>query len=231
MSEARGRLITLEGGEGAGKSTQARRLAAALAARGIPILRTREPGGAPGAEAVRGVLLEQASWDPLAETLLHFAARREHLVRTLRPALMAGAWVVCDRFADSTLAYQVHGQGVRQSTWEALAELTLDGLRPDLTLILDIAPEAGLARATARGGTNRYEALGAAFHARIRDAFLGIARSEPARCVVINAAQPEPAVAAAILDAVGRRFGLPEHASAPPPGEVRHRPSPPPPLR
>lgn len=206
-----GRFITLEGGEGAGKSTQAARLAAALAAHGLPVLRTREPGGAPGAEAIRGVLLGAGrSWDGVAECMLHFAARREHLARTIRPALAAGIWVVCDRFADSTLAYQVHGQGVPRAAWEALAAVALEGLRPDLTLILDIPPEQGLARATARGETNRYEALGLDFHARVRAGFLAIAEAEPGRCAVLDAtAGDADSVAAAILNAVRTRLGAP----------------------
>lgn len=137
----RGRFITLEGGEGAGKSTQARRLAAALAAEGLPVLRTREPGGAPGAEAIRALLLGRGPWDGLAEMLLHFAARREHLARTIAPALEAGIWVISDRFADSTLAYQGFGQGVPRAAWDTLAGLALEGLWPDLTLMLDIGTE------------------------------------------------------------------------------------------
>ena len=113
---ARGYFITLEGGEGAGKSTQARRIAASLAAAGIPVLRTREPGGAPGAERIRELLLSPGSWDSLTEAMLHFAARREHVVRSIRPMLEAGAWVICDRFADSTLAYQGAGQGLAFET-------------------------------------------------------------------------------------------------------------------
>src|SRR3712207_7992385 len=132
---ARGRFITLEGGEGAGKSTQARLLEAALRDSGHRVLRTREPGGAPGAEAIRGVLLGSGPWDGVAECMLHFAARREHVARSVGPALQAGMWVVCDRFADSTLAYQCFGQGVPRAVWEALAAVALDGLRPDLTVV------------------------------------------------------------------------------------------------
>lgn len=211
MTLQAGRFITLEGGEGAGKSTQARRLAEALAAQGLPVLRTREPGGAPGAEAIRALLLGTGPWtgpwDGVAETMLHFAARREHLARTIRPALAAGIWVVCDRFADSTLAYQVAGQGVDRAVWDGLAGLTLGGLRPDLTFILDIAPAAGLARAAARGETNRYEALGPGVHERIRAAFLGIAAAEPGRCVVLDAALDADAVQAAMREAVAARLG------------------------
>jgi dTMP kinase len=203
-----GRFISLEGGEGAGKSTQARLLAAALAAEGLPVLRTREPGGSPGAEAIRGLLLGDAvaQWDGVAECLLHFAARREHVTATIRPALEAGMWVVCDRFADSTLAYQCFGQGVPRGVWDKLADVALDGLRPDLTLVLDIAPAQGLGRAIARGDANRYERLGQDFHARVHAGFRAIAAAEPERCVLLDATGTEAGVAAAILAAVRARL-------------------------
>ena len=206
---ARGYFITLEGGEGAGKSTQARRLSAALAAAGVPVLRTREPGGAPGAERIRDLLLSPGSWDSLTEAMLHFAARREHVVRSIRPMLEAGAWVICDRFADSTLAYQGAGQGLAHETWSRLCDLTLEGLQPDLTLILDLPVEAGLARAGARSAADRYEKLGADFHARIRAGFQAIARREPARCVVLDAARDAEAVYAAIVETLRQRLGAP----------------------
>jgi dTMP kinase len=203
-----GRFISLEGGEGAGKSTQARLLAAALAAEGLPVLRTREPGGSPGAEAIRGLLLGDAvaQWDGVAECLLHFAARREHVTATIRPALEAGMWVVCDRFADSTLAYQCFGQGVPRGVWDKLADVALDGLRPDLTLVLDIAPAQGLGRAIARGDANRYERLGQDFHARVHAGFRAIAAAEPERCVLLDATGTEAGAAAAILAAVRARL-------------------------
>jgi dTMP kinase len=204
---ARGYFITLEGGEGAGKSTQARRVAAALAAAGVPVLRTREPGGAPGAERIRDLLLSPGSWDSLTEAMLHFAARREHVVRSIRPMLEAGAWVICDRFADSTLAYQGAGQGLAYETWARLCDLTLEGLQPDLTLILDLPVEAGLARAAARSAADRYEKLGADFHARIRAGFHDIARREPARCVVLDAARDAEAVYASITETLRQRLG------------------------
>jgi dTMP kinase len=200
-------FITLEGGEGAGKSTQARRLADALAAAGRPVLRTREPGGAPGAELLRGLLLGgEIAWAPLSETLLHFAARAEHVERAIRPALAAGMWVVCDRFADSTMAYQGYGQGADRA---AIATLTgLLGLRPDLTLVLDVGVPTSLARLSARGdAADRYESLGQGFFARIRDGFRAIAAAEPERCVVIDAKADEDSVAAAIWQAVTERFG------------------------
>ena len=205
----RGRFITIEGGEGAGKSTQARLLAGSLAALGLPVLRTREPGGAPGAEAVREVLLGAGPWDGVAECMLHFAARREHLARTILPALQAGIWVVCDRFADSTLAYQCYGQGVPRRVWDGLAVLSLDGLAPDLTLVLDIAPEEGLARAEARGEVNRYERLGLDFHQRVRQGFRAIAAAEPGRCLLVDATQGPEGVEGDILAAGRARRGLP----------------------
>jgi len=203
---ARGYFITLEGGEGAGKSTQARRLALALAAAGVPVLRTREPGGAPGAERIRDLLLSPGSWDSLTEAMLHFAARREHVLRSISPMLEAGAWVICDRFADSTLAYQGAGQGLAHETWARLCDLTLAGLQPDLTLILDLPVEAGLARAGARSAADRYEKLGADFHARIRAGFADIARREPSRCVVLDAARDAEAVYVAIAETLRQRL-------------------------
>lgn len=203
-----GRFITLEGGEGAGKSTQARRLAAHLAGRGLPVLLTREPGGSPGAERIRGILLGGSGFDPVAEAMLLFAARREHLVATIRPALAAGIWVVCDRFADSTRAYQCHGLGMPGETYRRLADLALEGTGPDLTLILDIPPEAGMARAAARGvAADRYERLDAGFHARVRAGFLAIAAAEPGRCAVIDAAGGPDQVWESLRAAVGARLG------------------------
>jgi dTMP kinase len=203
----RGRFITFEGGEGGGKSTKARRLAGWLSARGIPVLLTREPGGSAGAEAIRTLLLDGQGFDPVAEAMLMFAARREHVVATIRPALAAGMWVVCDRFADSTRAYQCHGQGVAGEVYRRLADLALEGLAPDLTFILDVPPEAGMARAAARGAAaDRYERLDGGFHARVRAGFLAIAAAEPARCAVVDAARPADQVFAEIRQRVEARF-------------------------
>lgn len=203
-----GRFITLEGGEGAGKSTLARRLAAHLSEQGIPVLLTREPGGSAGAEAIRALLLNGQGFDPVAEAMLMFAARREHVVATIRPALAAGIWVICDRFADSTRAYQCHGQGVPGEVYRRLAELALEGLAPDLTLILDVPPETGIARAASRGAAaDRYERLEAGFHAHVRAGFLAIAAAEPRRCAVIDAAQPAEAVFGAATAALAERLG------------------------
>ena len=203
------RFITLEGGEGAGKTTLSLRLATSLAAAGVPVLRTREPGGAPGAEALRALMLHGGvAWDPVAEAMLMFAARREHVAKTIRPALDAGIWVVCDRFADSTLAYQCHGHGLDRTVWQRLAEVALDGFAPDLTLMLDLPPDAGMARALSRGAPDRFERMGAAFHARVHAAFLAIAEAEPERCAVLDAAQSPDAVFAAAASAVAARLGI-----------------------
>lgn len=203
-------LITLEGGEGAGKSTQIRALAGRLIDAGKQVLVTREPGGAPGAEEIRRLLVEgePGRWDPMAEALLHFAARREHLAKTVNPARAQGIWVVSDRFADSTMAYQGHGQGVGAAFVAALYDLVVGRDGPDLTLILDLPVEEGLRRAEGRGGVeNRYERMGSAFHERLRDAYLGIAAKAPARCAVIDATGTPEAVAARIWTVVGERLG------------------------
>lgn len=203
----RGGFITFEGGEGAGKSTQARRLAQALAASGLPVLRTREPGGTPGAERIRDLLLGHGPWDPVAEAMLHFAARREHLARTIRPFIAAGGWVISDRFADSTLAYQ-GAQGLPREVCARLAEVALEGFAPDLTLMLDLPIETGMARAAARSGADRYERMGAAFHAKVRENFLAIAAAEPRRCAVIDAGPGAEAVTASVADVVRERLGI-----------------------
>ena len=211
MSQAPGRFISLEGGEGTGKSTQTRRLADALRARGIETVLTREPGGSPGAELIRKLVVEGEGgrWTPITETLLLYAARADHVARTIGPALARGHWVVSDRFNDSTFAYQGGGRGVPRETIRRIDAAVLDDFKPDLTLILNLAVETGLARAVARGGTEtRFESLGRDFHERMREAFLEIARKQPDRCRVIDAGGNEAAVAAAIWDAVQARFDL-----------------------
>ncbi len=205
-SDTQGRFITFEGGEGVGKTTQARLLAARLTERGFPVALTREPGGAPGAERLRELLLTGCfEWSAPAETLLHFAARAEHVERTIRPAMHTGTWVVCDRFADSTMAYQGYGQGADR---EMIATLTsLIGLRPDLTVILDISPELARERLAGRGwARDRYEKLPAGFHARVTDGFRRIAKTDPARCVLIDASAPEAEVHEAIMRTFDARF-------------------------
>jgi dTMP kinase len=212
VSEASsGRFITLEGGEGAGKSTQIARLKAWLEARGHRVLATREPGGSPGAEMIRKLLVEGPieRWDGSTEALLHFAARRDHLRSTIWPALKRGEWVLSDRFADSTLAYQGYGHGLDPAIFALLARIAMQDFRPHLTLILDLPIDVGLARAAKRRGLEtRYESLPRDFHARVRTGFLEIAAREPERCVVINAAGELDAVAAAIAEAVSERLGV-----------------------
>jgi dTMP kinase len=207
---ARGVFITIEGGEGAGKSTQLGRLAEALRRTGREVVATREPGGTEEAEAIRALLVGGAPgrWDPVAETLLHYAARAQHVARLVRPALDRGAAVLSDRFADSTMAYQGFGQAVPRETIRAIHAAALGRFSPDLTLILDLPVEVGLARATGRQATNRYERFDPAFHERVREGFLTIAREEPGRCVVIDAARPPDAVWAAIVAAVSGRLRL-----------------------
>jgi len=207
---APGRFITLEGGEGAGKSTQIVRLADWLKARGRDVVTTREPGGAPGAEMIRKLLVEGPAerWDGTTEALLHFAARRDHLRATVWPALERGAWVVSDRFADSTRAYQGYGHGLDLEALDRLYEVAVDGFRPDLTVILDLPVEAGLARAAARRGTEtRYESLPRDFHDRVRKGFLEIAQAEPKRCAIVDASQNIDGIAQAIARAVADRLG------------------------
>ena len=206
-----GRFITLEGGEGTGKSTQIKRLAAALEAKGIQVLTTREPGGSPGAEQIRKLMVEgePGRWDAITETLLAYAARADHVSRTIGPALMADSWVISDRFNDSTFAYQGVGRGLDRETIRRIDSAVLDDFSPDLTLVLDLDVAVGLARANARAGAeNRFEKFGADFHEKLRQAFLDIARRNSERCRVIDASGSEDAVAEQILAAVTRRFDL-----------------------
>ncbi len=202
----RGRLITLEGADGAGKSTQAALLATALREMGLSVLSTREPGGSPGAEKLRSLLLSgEVEWSPRAETLLHFAARAEHVEKVIRPALAAGTWVVCDRFTNSTMAYQGYGQGVDRRMIAGLAKLV--GLEPDLTIILDVSEAVAAARLVRRGGAvDRYERLGAGFQGRVREGLREIARGEPARCMLIPAEGTAGEVHQAILAALRARL-------------------------
>ena len=204
-----GKLITIEGGEGAGKSTQLTLLARALRAKGIEPVLTREPGGAPGAEDIRALLVRGSPgrWAPTTEALLHYAARREHLERTLLPALGKGRWVISDRFADSTMAYQGYGHKLGREAIERLHRLVVGDLAPDLTLILDIPVAEGLKRAAARpGNETRYERMDGGFHERLRQGFLEIARLEPGRCVVVDATGNVDAVAAQGWAAVESRL-------------------------
>jgi len=209
----RGRFITFEGGEGVGKSTQIRRLADRLRGRG-EVLVTREPGGSPGAEAIRALLVSGPveRWSPISETLLMYAARRDHIERVIAPALARGAWVICDRFYDSSRAYQGAAGGAPASLLHALEAEVVGELIPDLTLILDLPTEVGLARAIRRGqGEGRFEAKGAEFHERLRAAFLEIAAAEPERCRVIDADADIDAVSERIGAALDERWGASDH--------------------
>ena len=184
-----GRFITFEGGEGTGKSTQVARLVERLRARDLEVVQTREPGGSEGAEEIRNLALngDAGRWSPMTETLLMFAARSDHLERTVRPALEAGRWVVCDRFADSSRAYQGVGGGTPADSIEALDASVVGATQPDLTLVFDLPVEVGLERAFGRGlFETRVESKGLAFHERLRSGFLEIAWTHD-RCVVIDA--------------------------------------------
>ena len=205
----KGKFITFEGGEGTGKSTQVALLEVALRNIDIPVVITREPGGAPGAEEIRNLLVngEVNRWTPLSEALLNYAARAEHLDKTVYPALDQNKWVISDRFADSTMAYQGYGHGVDHAALKALDDAVLGKFKPDLTIIFDLGLETGLSRAHARGeGEDRYERMGRDFHARIRQGFLDIAAIETERCCVIDASGPIDQVAAIIRELVSQRL-------------------------
>jgi dTMP kinase len=208
---ARGRFITLEGGEGVGKSVQAKRLEERLCALGLTVVRTREPGGSPGAEALREAILSgfASDFNAAGQALLFSAARVDHLDKTILPALASGAWAVSDRFADSTRVYQGAAGNLPSEFIASLERLTVGTNQPDLTLILDLDPEVGLKRAAARrqtGPADRFESEGLPFHKTLRRAFLDIAAAEPQRCIVINAGRTEEEVAAAIWSAVESRL-------------------------
>ncbi len=207
-----GFFLTVEGIDGAGKSTQARMLAGRLRMLGREVVETREPGGAPGAEEIRRLLVEgdPERWSPETETLLFTAARRDHVERVVEPALVRGAVVLCDRYIDSTRAYQGAGAPEQRDLVNLLHRLTI-GLDPDLTLIFDLDPAAALERARHRVSglaEDRFERKGVAFQARLREEFLAIAAAEPARCALIDAARPPDAVAGQVWAAVAPRLGL-----------------------
>lgn len=207
----KGRFITFEGGDGSGKSTQTALLAEDLRRSGIDVVVTREPGGAPGAEQIRRLLVEGevARWSAMGEALLHYAARCEHLRDTILPAIEDGRWVVSDRFADSTMAYQGYGHRLGRERMARLHELAVEGVVPDLTVILDLPVDTGLDRAVAgAGGEDRYERMDRDFHRRLREGFLDIARHDPARCGVVDAAGTIEEVHHRIRALVGERLGV-----------------------
>lgn len=211
----KGVFITLEGGEGTGKSTQIKLLQQALCAAGVDAITTREPGGTDQAERIRNLLLQRdsGSFDPMTEALLLFAARREHLVHKIWPALEKGQWVISDRFVDSSRAFQGYGMGLDMRIIEDLYKKVAGDFQPDLTLIFDLDPETGVKRSMQRSlwaGTteDRYERMKDVFHQKVRDGFLQIARQFPDRCIIINAAQDIQSIHRQVLKVVETRFGV-----------------------
>ena len=204
----RGRFITLEGGDGAGKTLQTARICAALEARGVETLATREPGGSPGAEEIRGLLVSGPAdrWDPLTEAMLHATARRDHVLRTIEPALARGLWVISDRFFDSMIVYQGYGQGADLAELERLNDLSLGGLRPDLTVLLDISLDISVVEGLWRAESNRYERMGSQFQERVLAGFLARAEAEPERFAVVDAKPDPEAVERAILKVIAARL-------------------------
>ena len=200
----RGRFITIEGGDGAGKTVQAARLRDALEARGVGTVLTREPGGSPGAEEIRRLLVSGPveRWEPLAEAMLHAAARRDHVLHTIEPALARGLWVISDRFVDSMIVYQGYGQGADLAELERLNDLSLGGFKPDLTVLLDISVVEGLWRAE----PNRYERMGSHFQERVLAGFLARAEAEPKRFAKVDAESDPELVERAILKVIAARL-------------------------
>ena len=207
MLPSKGKFITFEGGEGGGKSTQSTQLYAALKEKNIPATLTREPGGTDGAEAIRELLVKGDinRWDYITEMLLHLAARRDHVVKKIQPALNEGTWVLCDRFIDSTMAYQGYGHELGSTFIDMMHNLTHGSLRPDLTILLDIDPEKGIHRTETRhDDENRYEKMDKTFHTRLRDGFLAMAEQEKERFLVIDATKSIDAIHKQIMTSIQR---------------------------
>lgn len=216
MTVKRGLFITLEGGEGAGKTTQSQKLKAALEQKGFQVITTREPGGTPESEKIRDLLVQRdgGNWTPLAECLLLYAARQMHVANVIKPAIDAGKIVICDRFADSTRAYQGYGHGFDLNKIDALHHLVLGGFEPDLTFIFDLPPDEGLKRskkqknqASGKESTeDRMENMDFSFHDKLRQGFLSIANAHPERCYVVNALHDLESIGAEILATVESRL-------------------------
>jgi dTMP kinase len=204
-------FISFEGGEGSGKSTQLKLLAESFKKAGLPFITTREPGGSPGGEHIRALLVsgDIDSWNPLSETLLFNAARADHIQRLINPALASGKTVICDRFIDSTIVYQGIGKGLGEGYIKSLHHLLFGNFMPNLTIMLDIDPEEGIRRALAcSGDETRFEGLDIEFHKRIRAGFQAIAKNEPERCVMLNAAQDVNSLHGQIIETIRARCGI-----------------------
>ncbi|MBP2158272.1 dTMP kinase [Asticcacaulis solisilvae] len=209
MTAARGRFIAFEGGEGAGKSTQVKALVQRLRDLGLEVVQTREPGGSEGAEALRDLLVQgdAGRWSPMSELLMMYASRSDHLEKVIRPALARGAWVICDRFADSSRAYQGAGGGVAPYIIEQIDSAVVAETQPDLVIVMDMPVEAGLKRAAARADKeNRFESKGLAFHERLREGFLNRAVAIPERYRIINADQTIEIIRDQVWDTVSGVF-------------------------
>lgn len=205
------RFISFEGGEGSGKSTQIKLLGDWLKEKNIDVIMTREPGGSDGAEELRSLLLtgDTDRWDGMSELLILYAGRHDHVERVIKPALAKGTWVLCDRFADSTMAYQGYGHGLGHETITKVHDVALGSFAPDLTLLFDIPVDTGLKRAVARQGSEmRYEEMDRSFHDKLRDGYMEIAKNNADRCQIINADQTIEAVSVDIQQAVTSKFSL-----------------------
>ena len=206
----RGKFITFEGGEGAGKSTQITFLKETLLARGHRVLQTREPGGTKNSESLRELILHppERVWSPMTELLLHFASRHEHIENFIVPALQDGRWVLCDRYIDSTIAYQGYGKGIDVTLIQKLHAFIQNDLNPDLTFIFDIPVEVGLSRAQRRGTSDTYENMDLSFHQNLRKGFIEIARNDPNRCYIVDGTAKIDNIRRNILKKTVQHFGL-----------------------